>query len=205
MSSCALHDPCKLLSQSDKLHVVPSPIMQALYDGRRDDAFALASERTLDHFEAAALGDGERLRELIEADRSLARTTSDDGFTALHYAAYFGTADVARLLIAAGADVAAPATNAMKVQPLHSAAASRSTDTSRLLLGAGAPPDAQQTGGYTAMHEAALHGDEALVHLLLEHGGDPGVRNDDGRSAIDLARENGHTDIADQLEVRLSR
>ena len=36
--------------------------MQALYEGRRDDAVAMAVDITLDQFEAAALGHTSRLR-----------------------------------------------------------------------------------------------------------------------------------------------
>jgi ankyrin repeat protein len=185
-----------------------SPIMQALYAGRRDEAVAMAADADLDQFEAAALGDAARLQEVVTADRGRAREWSDDGFTALHYAAYFGTPEAARILIAAGADVAAVAANDMRVQPLHSAAASASVsgsaETSRLLLEAGAPLDAQQTGGFTPLHEAALNADVPLIDVLLEHGADPGVRSDDGNSAADIARENGHDDIAARLEARLT-
>jgi ankyrin repeat protein len=203
MASCVLHHRCNLASHGDKLNDVPSSIMQALYEGRRDDAIAVASGATLDHFEAAALGESERLRELVDADASVARVSSDDGFTALHYAAFFGTSDCAAVLIGGGADVASVAANGMKVQPLHSAAASRSTTISRLLLAAGAPPNAVQTGGYTPLHEAALHADRDLIDLLLSYGAIAGVANDQGQTPADLARSEGHDDIAQELEARL--
>jgi uncharacterized protein len=145
---------------------MPSPIMQALYEGRRDDAAAMAANVTIDQFEAAALGDVKRLREVLADDGAHVDRHSDDGFTALHFAAFFGTAEAAAVLIDAGADVSSVAANEMKVQPLHSAAASRSTSTSRLLLEAGAAPDAQQKDGYTPLHEAALHADVELKARL---------------------------------------
>ena len=128
---------------------------------------------------------------------------SDDGFTALHFAAFFGTSGAAAVLLDAGADASAVAANEMRVQPLHSAAASRSTETARLLLAAGASPDAQQTGGYTPLHEAALHADVELIDLLFEYGASVVIRNDQGQSAADLARVEGHDDIALRLEARL--
>jgi len=179
--------------------------MQALYEGRRDDAAKLAADVALDQFEAAALGDVNQLRSVLaddEAGTDVDRR-SDDGFTALHFAAYFGTADAAAVLIDAGADVSSVADNDMQVQPLHSAAASRSLATSRLLLAAGASPDARQTGGFTPLHEAALHADVELIQLLLEHGASTAVRNDDGQTPADLARAEGHDDISMQLEARL--
>ena len=51
--------------------------MQALYEGRRADAEALAAAREVDVFEAASLGDHARLAELLRDDADLARTWSD--------------------------------------------------------------------------------------------------------------------------------
>jgi ankyrin repeat protein len=182
---------------------MPSPIMQALYEGRHDDAAEMAANVAIDQFEAAALGDVRRLQEVLDDGAPVDRR-SDDGFTALHFAAFFGTADAAQVLIDSGADVSAVAANDMKVQPLHSAAASRSTATSRLLLDAGAAPDAQQVGGYTPLHEAALHADLELIELLLQHGAHVDVRDDEGRTPADLARSEGHDDISKQLQARLT-
>jgi ankyrin repeat protein len=178
--------------------------MQALYESRRDDATVMAEDVTLDQFEAAALGSAKRLRALLLEDGAQVDRRSDDGFTALHFAAFFGTSEAAAVLIDAGADVSSVAANDMKVQPLHSAAASRSTSTARLLLAAGAPPDGQQTGGYAPLHEAALHADVELMELLLRHGARTDVCNDHGQTPADLARSEGHDDIANQLEARLT-
>jgi ankyrin repeat protein len=183
---------------------MPSPIMQALYEGRRDAAIAMATKVALDQFEAAALGDPHRLRDVLAEEGAHLDRRSDDGFSALHFAAFFGTSEAAAVLIDAGADVSSVSASDMHVQPLHSAAASRSTSISRLLLDAGAPPDARQTGGYTPLHEAALHADVELIELLLQHGARADIRNDDGRTPADLARAAGHDEIANQLEARLT-
>ncbi len=57
----------------------------------------------------------------------------------------------------------------------------------------------QQEEGYTALHAAALHGDDVMVRLLLGHGADPGVRDDEGRTAADHATGAGHTALAELL------
>jgi ankyrin repeat protein len=134
----------------------------------------------------------------VRLDPLAANAFSEDGFTALHFAAFLGGAEAARVLIDAGADVAAVAQNAMEVQPLNSAAAGR-TEVVALLLDAGAPVDAQQHGGYTALHEAALNGNDALVDVLLAHGADVGLTDDERRTAADHAERNGHTDLAARL------
>ena len=170
-----------------------SELMQALYQGRTDEAQSIAASRSdLDVFEAAAIGDTGRLRTLLDADGSLATAWSDDGFTPLHFAAFFGHPEAARLLIERGADLEARSTNrefAPNAAPLHSAVAARQRDVIELLLDAGADVNAVQHQGYTPLLEAAQSGDSELVELLLERGADPDARLDDGRTATDLARD----------------
>jgi uncharacterized protein len=150
----------------------------------------LAARPPLDGLDNAALGRADDLRRDVAADPELVTRRSADGFTALHYAAFFGGAHATAVLLEAGADPNAEADNPMRVRPLHSAAAARDFESARLLLEAGADPDARQTGGYTALHEAAHHDDEELAALLLRHGADPSLRSDDGADAEALARAN---------------
>ena len=150
-----------------------SAILEALYRGDRDAAESAAAGAELDVLEAAALGDAERVRELVSGDPELAALRSPDGFTALHYAAFFGTADAARVLLEHGADPGAVAGNDMRVQPLHSAAAVDANETARLLLGAGADGNAVQEGGFRPIDAAAHNGNDELYELLVERGADP--------------------------------
>lgn len=144
--------------------------MDALYRGDRARAEELAGEAELDIHEASALGRVERVRELLESDPTLATSRSSDGFTALHYAAFFGTAEAAATLLEHGADPAAIAENEMRVQPLHSAAAVDATETARLLLDAGADPNARQEGGFRPIDAAVQSGNDELYALLVERG-----------------------------------
>jgi ankyrin repeat protein len=195
-----LHDDPAQADARDEAGV--SAVRHALYRGQRDAAARVAATATsLDAFDLAALGDAVRLRAFVAAHPDAATSYSEDGFTALHFAAFLGGADAARALIDAGADVAAVADNAMKVQPLNSAAAGR-TEVCAVLLDAGAPVDAQQTGGYTPLHEAALNGNDELVALLLAHGADATVTDDDGRTAADHAERAGHVETAARLSRR---
>lgn len=179
-----------------------SLVLFCLYHGRRELARALAdARRDLDVFEAAALGRADRLAELLRADRAAARGWSADGFTALHFAAFFGQAEAARLLLAHDADANAVARNPMAVQPLHSAAAGRHADVVDVLLRAGADPNARPHGGWTPLQAAAAHGDAPTVELLLAAGADLSLANDAGRRAADLAREHGHAALAERLKA----
>lgn len=145
-----------------------------------------AAAGELDLFEAAALGDVERLRLLVDGDRTLVRTWSPDGFSALHLAVFFGRIEAAALLVARGADVNLVAENPMAVAPLHSAAASGRADAVQLLLEAGAIPNVRQQGGWTALHAAVQHCNVEMIRMLLAHGADPDLRTDDGKSARDM-------------------
>src|SRR6202521_2843661 len=83
-----------------------SLLMHSLYRGRRDLAELIASKKkALDIFEAAALGRLDRLTECLRDAASAIDSRSKDGFTALHFACFFGQPDAARLLPENGAAV----------------------------------------------------------------------------------------------------
>ena len=155
----------------------------------------LAVQPPLDGLDHAALGWADDLRRDVAGDPELTARRSADGFTALHYACFFGGAAATAVLLEAGADPSAAADNPSRVRPLHSAAAARDAESARLLLEAGADPDARQEGGFTALHAAAQHDDDALATLLLRHGADPALRNDQGADAEGIARARGSTAV----------
>ena len=177
-----------------------SLLMHSLYRGRRDLAELIASKKeALDIFEAAALGRLDRVQQCLRDARSAINSRSKDGFTALHFACFFGQPDAARLLIENGAAVDAVATNPTQVMPLHSAASSRNLEAARLLLERGAPVNARQQAGWVPIHAAAQNGDRPMVELLLQHGADPKRANDQGKTSAMVAREKGHAEIATLL------
>lgn len=177
-----------------------SVLLYAHYRRQADTVAVLRSVRTeLDAFEAAALGDANRLRSLVDDDPGLVETWSPDGFTPLHLAAFFGGDDAAALLLERGAEVNVVARNAMQVMPLHSAIAGGHSAIARSLVEAGAEVNAEQQDAYTPLHEAAAKGDDELVGFLLEHGADPTAALSDGRTPAQLARDNGHAELAGRL------
>jgi ankyrin repeat protein len=178
-----------------------SLLMHSLYRGRRDLAELIASKKeALDIFEAAALGRLDRLKQCLRDARSAINSCSKDGFTALHFACFFGQPDAARLLLEHGAAVDAVAANPTQVMPLHSAASSRNLEAARLLLERGAPVNARQQAGWVPIHAAAQNGDRPMVELLLQHGADRKLVNDQGKTSAMVAREKGHAEIATRLE-----
>jgi uncharacterized protein len=178
-------------------------VMDALYQGRRERAEQLAAELPrLDIFEASALARAARVCDLLLEDPSLARSLSPDGFTALHYPAFFGgaeAAEIAQALIEAGADVNARSANDFDVLPLHSACAGNHDDVVAVLLAAGADVNVTQRGGYTPLHGAAQNGADVTIDRLLAAGADRTARTDDGRTPADLAEAAGHPELAARL------
>jgi uncharacterized protein len=166
----------------------------------------VAADPELDVFDATALGYIDRLRARLEEDPGRAMAFSSDGFTALHYAAFFGKAEVTHLLIESGARVDAYTQNAFANQPLHAAAAGRHLEVCKILLAAGADVNATQHGGFTPLHEAAQHGDVELAELFLSAEADPSVRQDDGQTPAEIAEAAGHPDLAARIrEVATTR
>jgi ankyrin repeat protein len=199
--AAALAEDPELASVRDVEGVSAS--MHALYRGRGDIAETIAAALPgLDVFEAAAMGRADLVRPLVAGDPSLARALSPDGFTALHYPAFFGRGDAvgaSRALLAAGADVNARSQNPFSVLPLHSALAGSREDVAALLIDAGADVNATQRHGFTPLQEAAANGLSASVDRLLAAGADRAARNDDGKSAADLAEAAGHEALAARL------
>ncbi|HJW95125.1 MAG TPA: ankyrin repeat domain-containing protein [Thermoanaerobaculia bacterium] len=176
-------------------------LLQALYRNRRDVAqLFLDRGHRLTYFEAAAFGDVARAGELLDADPSLLDAFGDDGFNALGLAIFFQHPEIARLLIDRGADVVAPARNAMKVAPVHAAATQGDREMMRLLLERGADPNARQQSDYTPLHSSAGRGDHETARLLVSKGADARAKAADGKTPADIARERGFNELAAWLD-----
>ena len=193
-----------LASTRDRAGVSAIMLSRYRFDRGTTDAL-LAADPELDVFEAATLGYIDRLRERLAEDPARAVALSPDGFTALHFAAYFGKAEAARALLAAGAAVDVVSQNDLTVQPLHSAASGRHHEVCRVLLAAGADVNARQRHGYAPIHAAGQNGDPEMVELFLSAGADPLATTDDGKTAADLADAAAHPDVAARLREVAAR
>ena len=98
-----------------------SAILTAVYHRQKEIANLLVARGAmLTLFEACAAGELDRVERLVDSGASV-NAYSDDGWTPIHLAAFFGHARVAELLIAHEADVRARSRNQTGNTPLHAA------------------------------------------------------------------------------------
>lgn len=134
---------------------------------------------------------------------------SSDGFrnTPAHVAAWRGHAEVLRLLFEHGADICAK--NARRRTPLQWALCERHLEAAIVAIEAGSTPHTTTTSlgirpGFTVLHLAAQQGSMDGARRLLELKADVHAKDKNEHTALDIARSNGHTAVAQLLEEHLS-
>src|SRR6187397_2547450 len=117
--------------------------------------------------DAAMRGDKAAVRDLLKQGADV-NGAQGDGMSALHWAAERGDAELADMLIYAGANIAA-VTRIGQYTPLHLAAKSGSAPLTKALLKAGSDVNAKSTNsGVTALHMAASSGSADVVNVLID-------------------------------------
>jgi uncharacterized protein len=173
-----------------------SAIMLALYYNKPAIAELLIEAGVVpDIFEATSTARLDRVKELVQADPGLASAWSADGFTALHYAAFFNHPEVATHLVNAGANVGAVSRNNMKVMPLHSAVATGAVEVVRLLIAHGADVNARQQDEFTPLHGAAENGNIEIVQMLLAANASVNSRKEGGKTPLGIAEEKQRDEV----------
>src|SRR6516164_1061607 len=120
--------------------------------------------------DAAMRNDLETVRALLKQAAD-ANSSQGDGMTALHWAALNGNAEMAQLLIYAGATVKAT-TRIGSYTPLYLAAQYGHAKVLDVLLKSGADAKAPAIGGVTPLMMAASSGDPDTLKALLEYSPD---------------------------------
>ena len=125
-----------------------------------------------------------------------------DGMTALHYAALNGDADLAQMLLYAGANVGAK-TRIGGYTPLHLAAQVGHANVIAPLVAAGSQVSSLTATGATALMHAAHSGNADAVRILIENGADPNVKETaNGQSALMFAAAADRVDVVKLLIAR---
>ncbi len=119
--------------------------------------------------DAAMRRDAAAVKQLLKQGADV-NAAQGDGMTALHWAALHNDAELARMLIYAGARKDAATRNGTYT-PLHLAARRGSAAVVKALLEAGANANSATTSGAaTPLHLAAAQGNTEAITALLDHG-----------------------------------
>ncbi len=111
--------------------------------------------------------------------------------TILMYAADWGDAETARMLLDAGAQV--DLQDSAGNTALHRAVHARATEVVRLLLARSANPNLRDDDGVTPLVVAVRSSQREAVKLLLQAGAKTDIKDDQGKTASDYAKEEGNS------------
>jgi len=133
---------------------------------------------------ASGKGNEQLVRTLLEKGADINRV-NNNGHTALTMATTNGHINLARLFMEKGATLPE---RVGKDTPLIKAAYGGNAEMIELLIAKGADVKAIGDNGGTALHAAASFGNAAAVRVLLDHGADPAVENNDHEKPSDRAK-----------------
>jgi ankyrin repeat protein len=174
-----------------------SLILTAAYNGARDVIPVLLRHGAkLDIFEAATVGDAERIRALLAANPELVHAANGTGFEPLHLAAFFGNAAAAKALLENGADVNRVMGSKVRFVPsntaLHAAiAGGPHREVVALLVVAGADLDLVDSNKQSPLHAATFHDDLEVIAYLIQHGADVNRQAEGGPTPLAYALAHG--------------
>ena len=115
--------------------------------------------------------------------------------TPLHYAAFCGLYDVAKVLAAEHPQDVKSRSFIGKKTPLHLTSQVGNMDLARLLIEHGADVAAQGEDRTTPLHVASERGHVDVVRLLIEHGADVAAQTNDGTTPLHRSCKWGATDL----------
>ena len=169
---------------------------------------ARALDREL--YEAAAAGDIEGVKEMLDAGANPSAKIDGDG-SPLIGAARSGRSEIAKLLLDQGADPNGVVEG--DGSPLIQAAANGRLDQVQMLIDRGADVNLAVAGDENPLMNAAEQGHLPIVQLLVEKGADIHARiysekyqgGGEWRTAVSQARKNGHRNVVSYLESRGAR
>ena len=157
-----------------------------------------AADLDLPLIDAVKAGNREAVRALLKQPAAAFKGVEGDGTTALHWAVRADDLEMARLLLAAGADVKAATREG--VTPLSVAAVNGSARMTGVLLEAGANANAVMPEGETILMTAARTGRPEVIETLLRYGADVNAReNWFGETALIWAAAENHADAVKVL------
>lgn len=152
----------------------------------------LAASDFEDVCSAAQSNSASSLLELLDANPTWINKKCAHGQTPLMLASLAGSADVAKILLARGADTSIGEKDGYT--PFHGAAFQGRVEVGKVLLEHGLSPIDFHKDGFTPFHRAAwgnTKGHTEFVKWLLDQGVDPELKSIDGRTALSMTSNKG--------------
>ena len=139
---------------------------------------------------AALAGRHFQLAQILHRNGSSVEPRGNCESTPLHSAAFYGDLEMVQVLLEYGADVDCP--NKYGTTPLSFASWDghrNDARVARLLIERGADLHTRDSdsSGFTPLHRASRHGRTEVVRLLIEHGASSEVKDNEGRTPLDVA------------------
>ncbi|WP_169085758.1 ankyrin repeat domain-containing protein [Paenibacillus sp. PL91] len=172
-------------------------LMAAYYRSKEIKELLLNNGAELTIFEAAAVGNTQRIKDLLADSPEWLESYSSDGFTPLGLAAHFGNEETVKFLLDKGADIDARSKDGnLNNMAIHAAIAGNFEHIVKLLIQHGADVNVKCEGkwrlGFTPLHVAGHFGRVSMINMLLLAGADRTAANDAGETPYELAKSKGH-------------
>jgi uncharacterized protein len=180
-------------------------LMAAYYRSNEIKDLLINNGAELNIFEAAAVGNTTRVKEILEKSPDLIAAYSSDGFTLLGLASHFGNEETVKFLLDQGADVNARSKDGnLNNMAIHASIAGNYEHIVKILIDYGANVNAKCEGnwrlGFSPLHVAGYFGRESIIKVLLDHAADKIAKNANGETPYELAISKGHPESATLLK-----
>jgi hypothetical protein len=150
--------------------------------------------------EAIARGDAEDVRRHVAEDPNRALGAAGSRMRPLHAAILRRRADIAAILLEAGADPSQP--DGAGRSPVHMATERTDLAMVTLLADRGATLVHRDKAGWTPLHLAGARNQLEITRLLLERGADPNILSELGGNALHEAAVGGSAELIRLLLAR---
>ena len=153
---------------------------------------------------AVKSNDVARVKELIAQGVNVSELDSSSD-APLVMAAYEGHNEIVKLLLEAGADVAA-VDPGMKATALHAASYAGRTEAAKLLIAHKIDINKQGPyNGYTALHDAIWQSHVETAKVIIEAGADLTLKSNQGQTPLEFARSKRLTELVNLMEQKLGK
>lgn len=163
----------------------------------------------LDIFGVVAIGDDQRVAEMLKADSGLASARSPTGYPVLHTAVDMGHQHIVKVLLESGVDPdirSEAGARGVERTALHGAAFWDRPEIATALIESGADVNAVTRRGTTPLHESARWGTVAVARILLAAGARVDAKDKDGETPLDEVGDSGkHEEMRKLLEEKGGR